>query len=136
MKHIKVVAAIIHFKGNILCVQRGNHKLSYISNKYEFPGGKVEQGETDEEAIIREILEELHMQISVESELITIEHEYPDFALTMKCFNCTSASDTVVLTEHINYLWLTTDKLDTLDWAAADLPAVDILGREKDGSKQ
>ena len=79
MKTIEVVAAIIIYDNKILCVQRGESKLNYISKKYEFPGGKIELGETKEEAIKREILEELNLEIEVRDEYMTVNHQYPDF---------------------------------------------------------
>ena len=123
-KKVEVVAAIIKHKNKILCVQRGENKLSYISNKYEFPGGKIEAGETREEAIIREIQEELKMTISTNEDFLTVEHEYPDFFLTMHSYVCSCVDPTVYLTEHIDYKWLTISELEGLDWAGADIPIV------------
>ena len=127
MKHLEVVAAIILYDMKVLCVQRGQHKLEYISEKYEFPGGKVEPNETNEEAIRREINEELQMNIEVISYFMTVEHQYQDFSITMKCFKCSCETDKVVLTEHINYQWLPVEELKSLDWAAADIPIVQNL---------
>ena len=127
MKHIEVVAAIIIYQNKILCVQRGENKLSYISKKYEFPGGKMEPGETKSETIKREILEELHMAIEVKEEFLTVKHEYPDFILEMHSFICTSKNKTVILTEHLDFKWLDISELDSLDWAAADVPIVKKL---------
>lgn len=127
MKHIEVVAAIIIYKNKILCVQRGENKLSYISKKYEFPGGKMEPGETKSETIKREILEELHMVIEVKEEFLTVKHEYPDFILEMHSFICECKNNTVTLTEHIDFKWLDLSELNTLDWAAADVPIVNKL---------
>ena len=123
-KKIEVVAAVIKHNDKILCVQRGENKLSYISKKYEFPGGKLEAGESKEETIKREIMEELHMDIATGEELVTIEHEYPDFYLRMHSFICSCADPTVKLTEHIDFKWLATSELEVLDWAVADLPIV------------
>ena len=127
MKSITVVAAVIQSEDKTLCVQRGPAKYSYISEKWEFPGGKVETGETPEEALIREIKEELHLSISVDQFLLTVDHTYPDFHLTMHSFLCSTTNLNVVLTEHINYKWLMNPELNSLDWAAADLPIVDRL---------
>lgn len=127
MKHIQVVAAIIRDGQKVLCVQRGKHKYEYISRKYEFPGGKVEPNETNEAAIKREIDEELSMDIEVISYFMTVEHQYPDFRITMRCFKCNCASNKVVLTEHINYQWLPIEEIKSLDWAAADIPIVQKL---------
>ena len=127
MKTIEVVAAVIINEGKILCVQRGENKYPYISRKYEFPGGKMEPGESRIETIRREILEELQMTIQVEKEFITVTHEYPDFMLIMHSYICTSVSDRVFLIEHIDFKWLEKNQLRGLDWAAADLPIVDKL---------
>ena len=127
MKHIEVVAAIIINDNKILCVQRNENKLTYISKKYEFPGGKMEAGETKEETIKREILEELKMLIEVKDEFLTVNHQYPDFILTMHSFICNCINPTLTLTEHINFKWLHKDELANLDWAAADVPIVKKL---------
>lgn len=130
MKRIEVVAAIIVYEKKILCVQRGENKLEYISKKYEFPGGKMEDGESKKETIKREILEELQMQIDVQEEFLTIDHQYPDFFLTMHSFICKCINPTLTLTEHIDYKWLNIEELQNLDWAAADIPIVKALIEE------
>ena len=127
MKSIQVVAAIIQFNNKILCVQRGENKLKYISKKYEFPGGKIESGETKEETIKREILEELNMEIEVVKEFLTVTHNYPDFILTMHSFLCSCKSPELTLTEHIDFKWLPKEDLEQLDWAAADIPIMEKL---------
>jgi 8-oxo-dGTP diphosphatase len=127
MKHVEVVAAIIIYENKILCVQRGINKLDYISKKYEFPGGKMEVGETKEQTIKREILEELNLEIIVEKEFLTVQHQYPDFLLTMHSFICACNNQNLTLTEHIDYKWLNKENLINLDWAAADIPIVNKL---------
>jgi 8-oxo-dGTP diphosphatase len=127
MKQVEVVAAIIQHNDKILCVQRGENKLPYISKKYEFPGGKIELGESREETIKREIREELNMEISVIKEFITVNHEYPDFFLTMHSYICSCENTSVTLTEHIDYKWLSIGEMEELDWAAADIPIVNKL---------
>ena len=127
MKKINVVAAIIEHKNKILCVQRGENKLDYISKKYEFPGGKIEDGEVPEETIVREIKEELHMSITPKELFITVEHQYPDFFITMHTFKCTCDDPTVMLTEHIDFKWLSVQELKGLDWADADIPIMEKL---------
>ena len=127
MKHIEVVAAIIIFSNKILCVQRNKNKYDYISNKFEFPGGKIEIGETNEVALKREIYEELEMNISIQKHFLTVNHEYPDFMLTMHSFICSCENMDLTLTEHIDFKWLTRDQLETLDWAAADILIVDKI---------
>jgi len=130
MKHIQVVAAVIIHNKKILCVQRGPAKYDYISKKWEFPGGKLEEGETKLEAIVREIKEELHMDINVDTFLITVNHTYPDFQLTMDTFLCSSETGELTLTEHGDFKWLEKSELLALDWAAGDLPIVKRLNEE------
>ncbi len=127
MKNIEVVAAIIIYENKILCVQRGENKLDYISKKYEFPGGKIELGETRKETIKREVLEELEMEIEIQEEFLTVTHEYPDFILIMHSFICKCDNPKLTLTEHIDYKWLKKDELEYLDWAAADIPIMKKL---------
>lgn len=127
MKRIEVVAAIIKHDNKILCVQRNENKLSYISKKYEFPGGKMEANETKKETIVREIKEELALDIIVNEEYLTVTHQYPDFLLIMHSFICNCNSTDLILNEHINYKWLELKELENLDWAAADIPIVNKL---------
>jgi 8-oxo-dGTP diphosphatase len=127
MKHIDVVAAIIIVDNKILCVQRNVSKYDYISMKFEFPGGKVEQGESNEIALKREIKEELNIDIDIKQDFLIVNHEYPDFKLTMHSFICSSINTNLTLTEHIDFKWLTKDKITELDWAAADVPIVEKL---------
>jgi 8-oxo-dGTP diphosphatase len=126
-KQIEVVAAVIEFDGQILCVQRGENKYDYISCKWEFPGGKIECGETKDKALAREIQEELHVKIQVKDKLVTVNHQYPDFFLCMHAYRCTVDSPTVYLTEHIAFDWVGLSHLQDFDWAAADLPIVEKL---------
>ena len=136
MKHIEVVAAVITNHNQILCVQRGVNKYNYISMKYEFPGGKIEPGESFETAIKREILEELKLDIKVEKPFMTTSHEYPDFKITMHSFICTCENRELTLTEHIDFMWLTRENLSILDWAAADIFIVDELFKIKHDSSR
>jgi len=129
MKHYEVVAAIIEYNDKILCMQRPVGKYEYTSLKYEFPGGKIEAGETKPEALMRELREEMEYKVSIEEKdfFDVISHEYPDFEITMYCYLCHVDNDRFIRKEHINHIWLTPDKLDSLDWAAADFPVVKKL---------
>lgn len=127
MKHVEVVAAIIQYQDNFLCVQRGVGKFDYISKKFEFPGGKVEPGESQIEALRREIAEELLMDINVDEYFLTVDHTYPDFSITMHSYLCSTASPDLKLVEHIDCKWLAKPDLRELDWAAADIPIVEKL---------
>jgi 8-oxo-dGTP diphosphatase len=127
MKKIEVVAAVIFWGNLVLCVQRPKNKFQYISEKFEFPGGKIEEGETKEEALHRELLEELNTTTKIKSFFLTVVHEYPDFELTMHSFICEVDSKEITLHEHIDQKWLHINELTSLDWAAADIPIVDKL---------
>ena len=127
MKTIEVVASIILREEKVLCVQRPDNSKEYISRKWEFPGGKVEQGEDRIQALKREIFEELHIEIQSIEFLMTVEHTYPDFYLAMHAYTCEISSGEPVLTEHVDLKWLSVDELAELDWAAADIPIVKYL---------
>ncbi len=127
MKKVEVVAAVIEHQGKILAVRRGISKLIYISEKWEFPGGKMEAGETEQQTIEREIFEELEMKIQAKEKLITVEHTYPDFHLTMHTYFCDSLTTSPTLNEHIDFKWLAVEELSQLDWAGADVPIVEAL---------
>lgn len=105
-KNIRVSAAVIKSGNEMLCVQRGDNKLSYLSYKFEFPGGKVEENERPRDTVMREVQEELKMNIIVEKEYMVVEHEYPDFFLKMYVYICSVESRELQLTEHISYKWL------------------------------
>ncbi len=127
MKRIEVVAGVIFWEDQVLCVQRPKNKLHYISEKFEFPGGKIEEGETKEEALHRELFEELNLATKIKSFFLTVVHEYPDFELTMHTFKCEVDSKELTLHEHVDQKWLKINELTALDWAAADIPIVDKL---------
>jgi 8-oxo-dGTP diphosphatase len=133
MNILNVVAAVIEHEGKILCVRRGPSKYPYIHQKWEFPGGKIEPCEAHTAALLREINEELNIGIHVKTALMTIEHQYADFGLIMDVYLCGLAtgtsSNSIILSEHIAFAWLapSSDDFRVLDWAAADLPAVEAL---------
>lgn len=127
MKSVEVVAAIIIKDEKILAVQKGKAKYDYVSYKWEFPGGKVEVSESLEQAIEREIYEELNIKITPQKLLITMKHQYPDFYLIMHCFICDYHSGELQLNEHVALKWLSNKELSSLDWAQADIPVVQVL---------
>ena len=117
MKTVKVVAAIICSNGKILATQRG---YGGYKDWWEFPGGKTEPGETPEEALRREIREELDTEIRVESFFTTVEYDYPEFHLSMDCFLCSITGGSPVLLEHEAAKWLLPEELDSVRWLPAD----------------
>lgn len=123
-KQIEVVAAIIQDGAKIFATQRG---YGEFKGGWEFPGGKMEQGETPEQALMREIKEELDTDIEVGELLDTVEYDYPNFHLTMHCFLCTIKSGELVLKEHEAAKWLTKETLDSVDWLPADLGLLDKI---------
>jgi 8-oxo-dGTP diphosphatase len=125
MKHIHVAAAIFIENEKVFAAQRKDS--GELALKWEFPGGKLESGETGEEAIVREIMEELSATIEVEKHLMTVEHQYDSFSLTMDAYLCTVIDGDLKIGEHIDCRWLTSQDLYSVDWAAADIPIVDIL---------
>ena len=123
MKELYVVAAIIKKDNKILATQRGYGEFEGL---WEFPGGKIEEGETKEEALIREIKEELNADIKVDEFALDLEWQYPNFYLYMSCFMCSLESD-IELLEHIGAKWLSLDDLDSVEWIEADIKAVNYL---------
>lgn len=121
MKTIKVVAAVIIENDKVFATQRG---YGEFKGGWEFPGGKIEAGETPEEALVREIKEELDADIIVGDFLRKVEYDYPTFHLSMCCYLCKLKSDNVVLKEHEAATWLEKSKLDTVEWLPADLDVV------------
>lgn len=124
MKSIEVVAAIIRRNDRILATQRG---YGEFKDGWEFPGGKTERGETPQQALVREIKEELKSEIRVGEKLCTIEYDYPKFHLTMHCFWCDLLDGEPVLLEHEAARWLTTDELNSVDWLPADVQVVEAI---------
>lgn len=117
MKQIEVVAAIICKGDKIFATQRGYGEWK---DWWEFPGGKMEVGETPEEALVREIREELSTDINVDKFVCTVKYDYPKFHLTMHCFLCSLLTDTLHLNEHEAARWLTKEELDSVKWLPAD----------------
>ncbi|MBP3715190.1 MAG: (deoxy)nucleoside triphosphate pyrophosphohydrolase [Phocaeicola sp.] len=124
MKHVEVVAAIIRKGDKIFATQRGYGEWK---DWWEFPGGKMEVGETPEEALVREIHEELSAEISVDEFLCTVEYDYPQFHLTMHCYLCSLMTDSLHLNEHEAARWLSKDELVSVKWLPADVKVVELL---------
>lgn len=124
MKQIEVVAAVICHKGKYFATQRG---YGEFKDYWEFPGGKMESGETREEALKREIREELDTEISIDTFLTTVEYPYPAFHLIMYCFFCSVRSGHLVLKEHENAAWLSLEELDNVNWLPADVEVVKAI---------
>ena len=127
MKKIEVVAAIIKKGDQIFATQRG---YGDWKDWWEFPGGKIEPGETPEEALKREIREELDAEISVDKFLETIDYDYPQFHLTMHCFLCSLVGEALHLNEHEAARWLSAQNLNTVEWLPADLTLIANLQKE------
>ena len=128
MKRIEVVAAIIRKEGKIFATQRGYGEWK---DWWEFPGGKMEPGETPEEALKREIREELSTEIRVDDLLCTVEYDYPKFHLTLHCYLCSLVTEALHLNEHEAARWLAKDELDSVKWLPADREVIEKMRNEK-----
>ena len=124
VKTIRVVAAIIIENEKVFATQRG---YGDFKDGWEFPGGKIDAGETPEEALVREIKEELDTEVEVKELLDTVEYDYPNFHLSMDCFICSIKSGDLVLKEHEAAQWLKKETLDSVDWLPADLGLIDKI---------
>ena len=125
--HHNVVAAVIEVDGKVLCMQRGVSRYGYTSHHWEFPGGKIEPGETPEQAVHRELLEEMDLDVEVHEMLATVTHDYPDFTITLTAYRCTASTTAFTMREHAASCWLPWDELPTLDWCAADKRLVELF---------
>ena len=124
-EQVRAVAAIIHDdEGRIFATQRGYGEWK---DWWEFPGGKMEAGETPEEALVREIREELSTEISVDEFLCTVDYDYPQFHLTMHCYLCSLMTDSLHLNEHEAAKWLSKDELGNVKWLPADVKVVEVI---------
>ena len=130
MKTIRVVAAIIVENGRVFATQRG---YGDFKDGWEFPGGKIEAGESPEQALVREIREELDTEIRVERLLRTVEWDYPTFHLSMDCFICTIESGDLHLREHEAARWLDLEHLNDVDWLPADLQLIPEIAKCLEG---
>lgn len=130
MKTINVVAAVIFKDGKVFATQRG---YGEFKDGWEFPGGKVEPGESPEDALRREIREELEVEVSVGELIDTIEYDYPAFHLSMKCFACTIAGGSPHLLEHEAAKWLTSTQLGSVKWLPADVTLIPKIEKMMEG---
>ena len=124
LKTIRVVAAVIRSEDKIFATARG---YGEFKGGWEFPGGKIEPGETPQEALKREIMEELETEISVGDFIDTIEYDYPEFHLSMDCFWCEILSGNLVLKEAEDARWLAADELDSVEWLPADVTLIEKI---------
>ena len=124
VKTVNVVAAVIKNNDKIFATQRG---YGEYKDGWEFPGGKIEPGETPEEALVREIKEELEADIRVGNLIDVIEYDYPTFHLSMKCYWCSLISEELHLLEHEAAKWLPKEEIDTVDWLPADITILDKI---------
>lgn len=124
MNHIEVVAAIIQKDDKIFATQRGYGEWK---DWWEFPGGKIKTGETPEEALKREIREELSTEINIDKFFCTVNYDYPKFHLTMHCYLCSLQNDAMHLNEHEAARWLTKNELDSIKWLPADIAIIKQL---------
>ena len=124
MKSIEVVAGIITDSGKIFATQRG---YGDYKDFWEFPGGKMEPGETPQQALARELREELSVEVDVGKFVCTVEYDYPGFHLTMHCFYCSVTGGTLTLLEHEAAKWLDMEQIHSVDWLPADVVVVNAL---------
>ncbi|MBR2468411.1 MAG: (deoxy)nucleoside triphosphate pyrophosphohydrolase [Clostridia bacterium] len=126
MKQIRTIAGVIkNSKGEILCTLRDQGKYEYVSFKWEFPGGKIEEGETNEETLVRELREELEIEVKINNFFYQVEHDYPDFHLSMGVYECELISHDIKQNVHKDIRWVKPENMMELDWAAADIPVAE-----------
>lgn len=123
MRHFHVACAIIEQEGTVLAAQRSASMT--LPLKWEFPGGKIEEGESPEECLQRELMEELGISVHIDEAISPATHSYPDFTVTLYPFTCRLAGGTLTMHEHNDLKWIGRQRMPELDWAAADLPVID-----------
>ena len=126
-KHLNVVCAVVQNGNKMLCTQRLRKGPNYIAEHWEFPGGKVNEGESDHEALRREILEEMDWNIYVGAKLGSVEYDYPDFSICLTAYDCMAHDNDFKLLAHIDSCWLKPEEFSRLDWAEADAALIKQL---------
>tara|TARA_B000000441_G_C21671774_1_gene307785 strand:- start:185 stop:649 length:465 start_codon:yes stop_codon:yes gene_type:complete len=126
-KHVQVVSAIIIEKDMVFCFKKGKAKYKYLENKFEFPGGKIKKNENKIDALKREILEELNVEIEVLEPLCESDYNYPDFTVSLSSFICRAQRSSFILTEHVEVVKVPISDIDKLQWLPADIPIVNAL---------
>ncbi len=126
-KHSRVVAAVIKSNGKYLCMQRCRSRYEYISERWEFPGGKVEHGESDHETLVREIKEEMDWDVFAGRKLGEVEHEYPDFRVSLAAYLCKGGEGEFKMLEHLDFKWLSPAEMRNLRWTDADLKLIESV---------
>ncbi len=121
-KEIEVVAAVVLHDGAVLCMQRGATRYPYTAYHWEFPGGKIEVGESPEAALRRELLEEMDYPVQVHERIGEVHYRYPDFDIHLQAYRCTAATRQFRRKEHVAHRWLVPSALHELDWCEADYP--------------
>ena len=127
-KHVKVAAGLVFEKGRIFATKRGESPYSYLAHKYEFPGGKLEPGESGPDTVKRELKEELSLDVKVGGLFAATTFEYPDFIVTLSVYECEMLSE-FVLKEHESFAWLSPKDLCAEEWAPADADMIETLKR-------
>ncbi|MDE6188949.1 MAG: (deoxy)nucleoside triphosphate pyrophosphohydrolase [Clostridia bacterium] len=128
-KTLKVVGAIIVQNGKILAVKRGANKNAAVAFKYEFVGGKIEEGETPQAALKREVFEEMDYDVEVGEKFMQVVYEYEDVFVDLQTYFCKPLSESFVLKEHLDYKWLSQDELFSVEWAPADTDIIERLSK-------
>lgn len=127
MKTLDVVAAVVVHDGKILCMQRGASSYPYTAFHWEFPGGKIEPHETPQEALRRELQEEMDYAVEILELIGDVQHTYPDFALRLRAYHCSATTKDFHRKEHLAHCWLSPKELEQLDWCAADYPLIELI---------
>lgn len=135
MKRYNVVCAVVDNEGKVLCMQKGQTRFAYTSFRWEFPGGKIEEGETPQQALHRELLEEMDYDVEVGPHIITIDYAYPDFSITMQAFLCKASSRIFKRKEHAASQWVSPEKLSLIEWCAADKPIAEVVKKMMEEGK-